>query len=295
MANPITTLLTGANAPLAKEKMLEVTIEWTDSPADLDVSCFLIGESGKVPSDEYFIFYNQPADPGFLVEYKGTTGNRAVFSINLEGLLATEINKCVFAATLDGPGTFKTIKGCKITARTSQADVVYEIKEAGDETSLVFLELYRHQAWLKVRAIGKGFNGGLQPLAEAHGVSVAEEEAEPAEPAASAAAPAPRPAAAASGVPAASAGGAASPASSPAASRPATPASANAPASNAAPAAASAGVKPASVFAKQQATASVFASQQPSDSVFAKQPATASIFASQQSAASVFASQPKRA
>jgi stress response protein SCP2 len=257
MTNPITTLLTGANTTLAKEKMLEVTIEWTSSPADLDVSCFMINAKGTVPSDDYFIFYNQPADPYHHVEFKTTGSNTAVFSINLEGLLTTEIEKCVFAATLDGPGTFKGVNGCKVTARTSLADVVYEVKEAGDETSLVFLELYRHQSWLKLRAIGKGFNGGLQPLAEAHGVSVADAEE--------------------SVEPEVSASGAAS---SPPALTP-TPPPRSAP--NPAPAA---GSKPDAVFASQSTAASVFQSKSGSDSLFASQPKQASSPMQQQSSGS---------
>jgi hypothetical protein len=245
-----------------------------------------------VPSDDYFIFYNQPADPGSIVEYKGVAANRAVFTINLEGLLATEIEKCVFAATLDGFGPFKGVNGCKITASTSQSDVVYEVKDAGDETSLVFMELYRHQAWLKVRAIGKGFNGGLQPLAEAHGVSVAEEEVETASTSPAASAPvsgAASPASTAS-VPGSSAASPASMASDtvPSAASPASTAGAPAPATSAS------GAKQASVFASWQPSASVFASQQRTNSVFASQQSSASVFASLPLSDSVFASQPKK-
>jgi stress response protein SCP2 len=300
MANPITALPTGANTILAQEKMLEVTIEWMDSPANLDASCFMIHANGKVPSDDYFIFYNQPADPGSLVEYKGTGDNNAVFSINLEGLLATEIEKCVFAVTLDGLGTFKSVNGCKITARTSHADAVFEVKEASDETSLVLMELYRNQAWWKVRAIGKGFNGGLQPLAEAHGVSVAEEEDEPASPAPAAASAASSSAAAAMpvaapaaevagarGIPAAAGSAVTVEAGVPSAAASARPAALiDATAQAAAPT----GAKQASVFASQRTANSVFASQQKSASVFASLRASASVFALQQKSASVFIS-----
>ncbi|MCU6790825.1 TerD family protein [Paenibacillus sp. WQ 127069] len=264
MANPITNLLTGANTTLVKEPLLEVTVSWESAPAGLDMSCFMIGGNGKVPSDDYFIFYNQPADPQQLVEYKATEAKAIVFSINLDKLLATEIDKCVFAATLDGPGTFKGVNGCKVTGHTSQADIVYEIKEAGDETSLVLVELYRHQGWWKLRAIGRGFNGGLQPLAEAHGVSVADEENEAVMEAEDTAS---------SPVPAAIQAGNESSAPVP------TPAPANAPAN---------GTKPTSVFADQAASTSVFSSQSRSASIFALQPATTSLFDAQRSRISMF-------
>ncbi|KAF6615291.1 VWA domain-containing protein, partial [Paenibacillus sp. EKM208P] len=37
-------------------------------------------------------------------------------------------------------------------------------------------EVYRHTSGFKLRAVGRGFNGGLKPLAEAHGVTVEETE-----------------------------------------------------------------------------------------------------------------------
>jgi stress response protein SCP2 len=260
MVNPITNLLTGANTTLVKERILEVTVSWESAPAGLDMSCFMIGGNGKVPSDDYFIFYNQPADPQQLVEYKATEAKAVVFSINLDKLLATEIDKCVFAATLDGPGTFKGVNGCKVTGHTSQADIVYEIKEAGDETSLVLVELYRHQGWWKLRAIGRGFNGGLQPLAEAHGVSVADEENEAVMEAEDTAS---------SPVRAATQAGNESSAPVP------TPAPAN-------------GTKPTSVFANQAASTSVFSFQSRSASIFALQPAVTSLFDAQRSRISMF-------
>ncbi|SFL65137.1 Stress response protein SCP2 [Paenibacillus sp. 1_12] len=268
MANSITALLAGANTTLVKEPSLEVTVSWISAPAELDLSCFMIGENGKVPSDDYFIFYNQPADPQQLVKYKRVEANAVVFLIDLERLLASGIDKCVFAATLDGGGTFKAINGCKVICRTSEAEVVYEIKETGDETSLVLLELYRYQGWWKLRAIGRGFNGGLQPLAEAHGVSVADEENE-----AEDAAPSPT-----DNFTAASSNSATvTPASSGQASVPISAAAAPISAPADAPAD---GAKSVSFFAAKAATKSVFSFQSRSSSIFALQPAATFVFPS---------------
>lgn len=46
------------------------------------------------------------------------------------------------------------------------------------ETSLVLAELYRHGGGFKLRAVGRGFHGGLKPLAEAHGVEVEDDAPE---------------------------------------------------------------------------------------------------------------------
>ncbi|OWR30075.1 tellurium resistance protein TerF [Saccharibacillus sp. O23] len=211
MSTP-TVLTTGANAPIGHTEQLRVRVEWGNSPADLDVSCFMVGENGKVPSDDYFIFYNQDASPGGQVRYERTGPNGAAFTIRTNELDPTAIAKCVFSATLDGTGTFADVQGCRIVAETANGEILYEIKEAAQERSMVFMELYRHASGLKLRAIGRGFNGGLKPLAEAHGVEI-EEETTPA-PAASAP-PVPPPVPAAAPTPA--------PIPEPAASKPAPP------------------------------------------------------------------------
>jgi stress response protein SCP2 len=173
-----TKLITGSNSPLPNKANVEIIVEWTSSPSELDVSCFMVNENGKVPSDEYFIFYNQAVDPQQNVRFEPLTACSVKFTINLNGLLTSPIQKCVFAATLDGQGTFSDIQGCKITARSGDTEIIYESNEGKAEKTLVLVELYRHQNWFKLRAIGRGFNGGLKPLAEAHGVVVEEPDSD---------------------------------------------------------------------------------------------------------------------
>ncbi|GGD63292.1 vWA domain-containing protein [Paenibacillus nasutitermitis] len=175
-----TTLITGSNAPLSQDHTVEITIKWTSAPAELDVSCFMVNTGGKVPSDDYFIFYNQSSDPGQIVRFQPVDARSVAFTIQLNSLYASDLDKCVFAATLDGPGTFAEVQGCTITAKSAGGEIVYAIIEGKEETSMVLAELYRHQSWLKLRAVGRGFNGGLKPLAESHGVTV--EESASAEP-----------------------------------------------------------------------------------------------------------------
>lgn len=176
MSGPNIALSTGANAPFGKEDTVRVTITWKHAPAELDVSCFMVGADGKVSSDDYFIFYNQPADPHGHVRLQRPNDRTTEFTVALQELERTGVEKCVFAATLDGPGTFADVVGCSLTAQGKQSHITYSITEATKETSLVFAEIYRHTSGFKLRAVGRGFNGGLKPLAEAHGVTVEETE-----------------------------------------------------------------------------------------------------------------------
>lgn len=185
MNHNIIRLVTGSNAKLDEAAaQATVKISCSSSPAVLDISCFMVGENGRVASDDFFVFYNQPADPERMVVYNPIDRTSGEFVIDLNALQRSAVDKCVFAATLDGPGTFADVKGVRISAAGNGTELVYEISEANAETSLVLAELYRHGGGFKLRAVGRGFHGGLKPLAEAHGVEVEDEEGAAPEPAA---------------------------------------------------------------------------------------------------------------
>lgn len=178
MTKNIVTLVKGGNTIIAKEATLDIVIEWSYSPAELDVSCFLVQDDGKVPSDDYMIFYNQPTDPTRMISLSDTAPRTKIFSLSLTSL-ASNIQKCVFAVTLGGPGTLKEVQDLRITVKSLHGEVLFDIHELSEETSLVLAEIYRHKEWFKFRGIGQGFNGGLKPLAEAHGVVVEDETPAP--------------------------------------------------------------------------------------------------------------------
>jgi tellurium resistance protein TerD len=48
-------------------------INQTDTGAgfDLDASVFMLGASGKIPNDKYFVFYNNSESPDSSVKHKG--------------------------------------------------------------------------------------------------------------------------------------------------------------------------------------------------------------------------------
>lgn len=161
--NPnIIRLVSGSNAKLDEAAaQATVKISCSSSPAVLDISCFMVGENGKVASDDFFVFYNQTADPERMVVFNSIDKYSGEFMIDLNALRKSAVEKCVFAATLDGPGTFADVRGARISAAGNGTELFYEISEANAETSLVLAELYRHGAGFKLRAVGRGFHGGL--------------------------------------------------------------------------------------------------------------------------------------
>lgn len=174
MSNTVS-LRKGANIPLPKEGLVTIEVKW-QGEVELDISAFLVTGDGHVPSDDYMVFYNQKKDPEESVFLQQNKEKLVVFTINLDKL-SSVIQSCSFTATLDGQETFRTVQGLAITVNSPQGMVHYEVDDATEERALVLAEVYRYQSYFKFRAIGRGFNGGLKPLAESFGVKVAEEEA----------------------------------------------------------------------------------------------------------------------
>lgn len=147
---------------------------------ELDMSAFLLTAQGKVSSDEDFVFYNQPvrADQGVELEPEQ---NR--LTLHLERT-RTSVQKIALTMTItdgqDRGQSFAELQQVTVLVK----DFLTGIEIASfaldtsqnPETALILVEFYRHQDRWKLRAVGQGFIGGLQPLAEFYGVDISEGE-----------------------------------------------------------------------------------------------------------------------
>ncbi|MDN4601403.1 VWA domain-containing protein [Paenibacillus sp. F6_3S_P_1C] len=172
MADSIIHLNTGQNTNINEAAQIHVTIQSASAPSALDASCFMVNEGGQVPSDDYFVFYNQNSDPHQSVILQHAEDLKSSFVLDTSKLRQAPIEKCVFTATLDAGGTFSNVQKCQAIVRAGSQQITYEITQATAETALIFIEIYKHRDGFKVRAIGRGFFGGLQPLAESFGVKI---------------------------------------------------------------------------------------------------------------------------
>lgn len=171
------TLIQGANTPLGQSGIARIKLEWESSPSPLDAGCFILGQDGRVASDDYFIFYNQPGSPDGRVVLSTSGERSAVFEADLTGLHVGETEKFVFTVVLEGPGTFKDVRGFSMTVEYAGRTILCGLTGEGREAALVLAEIYAYKETVKLRTVGRGFDGGLRPLAESFGVDV-EEEAE---------------------------------------------------------------------------------------------------------------------
>jgi len=174
-------LVAGQNCPLSTLS-LHVLVSHGTSPQgmELDVSAFLLNAVGKVSKDEDFIFFNQPArvDQGVLLEPE-----QSRFTLHLDRP-SSDVQKIALTMTIaDGTSkgqNFSHLKNVIVLVKdflTGMEIACFALDTTPNkETALILAEFYRHQDKWKFRAVGQGFIGGLQPLAEYYGVNVSEAE-----------------------------------------------------------------------------------------------------------------------
>ncbi|WP_170837734.1 TerD family protein [Streptomyces sp. TP-A0874] len=167
----------GSNIPLSVPR---VTVD-VSAPVPLDVSGLLLGASGKVRSDDDFVFYNQPTGPGVSHRAGGGAGPDSI-TVDTAAVPA-DIEKIVVTASLDAPGA--TFAGTEPTATLRSADdgsvlATFTPPQLGSETALLVMEVYRRGGAWKARAVGQGYANGLSGIATDFGVTVEEEPAQPA-------------------------------------------------------------------------------------------------------------------
>lgn len=152
---------------------------------DLDASTFLLGQTGKVQSDQDFIFYNNPSGGNGSINYSGDNRNGAgerddeQIRINLQGV-PSHIHRIAFTITIHDAQmkqqNFGQISNSYVrifNEQTNEELLRFNLgRDFTVETAIVAAELYRHNGEWKFNAIASGFQGGLAALCRNFGVSV---------------------------------------------------------------------------------------------------------------------------
>ena len=144
---------------------------------DLDASAFMLGENGKLPQDEFFVFYNNPLSPDKAVESSGddmTGGNSdggddETLSVDLTKIDA-RIKEIIFTVTIhkaeERRQNFGQVRNSYIriyNAVSNEEIARYDLDEDfAVETAVEFGRLYKRNGEWKFEAVGQGYKGGLQ-------------------------------------------------------------------------------------------------------------------------------------
>ncbi|MGW3210232.1 TerD family protein [Streptomyces sp. NPDC001135] len=182
-------LTKGGNVSLGKQApgltAVTVGLGWqADTGYELDASALLCDASGRVLSDEHFVFFNNLTSPDGSVRHGGggspADGDDQRIQVDLTRV-TDRVEKIVFLVSLyEGASrgqAFGQVRRAHIRVldRDGGTELArYDLASGGlsAETALVFGELYRHGADWKFRAVGQGYASGLAGIATDYGVTV---------------------------------------------------------------------------------------------------------------------------
>lgn len=153
---------------------------------DLDASAFLLGDSGKVPTQDEFIFYGNLKHKSESVTHMGDNltgegdGDDEQIQVDLSKV-PENISKVAFTVTIyeaearrQNFGQVSNAYIRIVDTDTNQEVIRYDLGEDFSiETAVVVGEIYRHSGEWKFNAIGSGFQGGLAALCGNFGIDVA--------------------------------------------------------------------------------------------------------------------------
>jgi tellurium resistance protein TerD len=187
-------LVKGGNISLEKAspglKLILIGLGWdvnesSGAEFDLDASAFLLGANGKIRTSADFIFYNNLVAPDGSVEHTGDNrtgageGDDEVIFIDLDKL-APDVQRVVITCTIHDAEkrhqNFGMVSNAfiRLVNRVGDVEIArYDLTDdMGNETAMLFGELYREGAGWRFKALGQGSGGGLHAVAKSFGVPV---------------------------------------------------------------------------------------------------------------------------
>ena len=165
---------------------LKICLGWDvkDGRCELDASAFMLGDNGKVPGDEWFIFYGQPDSPDNGVHYKvykedPNSPDDAAIVLDLDRVDG-RVSKIALAVTIYEPGRYslnfgmvKDLYARILDSRTNREIASFKMDECySSVTAMVLGELYRYKGEWKFNAVGSGVNKELAEFCGMYGVAL---------------------------------------------------------------------------------------------------------------------------
>lgn len=152
---------------------------------DLDAAVFLLGEDGKVPTSDEFVFYGNRVHKSGSVEHLGDNltgvgdGDDEQITVDLSKV-PSNVQRIAFTVTIYEADlrhqNFGQVENAYIhivDQTTNQELIRYDLGEDFSiETAVIVGEIYKNNGEWKFNAIGSGFQGGLAALCNNFGVDV---------------------------------------------------------------------------------------------------------------------------
>lgn len=163
-------LQSGQNIPLTSSS-ITLNLRYPVRPAfrgEPDTCVFMLNAQGKVSSDNDFIFFNNLISPEGAVKLSpGIQQSSVHIELNR---VSPAVQKIALTLVIDGSDTINGLQQLSLQAPDIAS---FDPETTGrSEKAIIVAEVYRHNGNWKLRALGQGFNGGLEPLAISYGVDV---------------------------------------------------------------------------------------------------------------------------
>ncbi|MCQ0022769.1 TerD family protein [Streptomyces somaliensis DSM 40738] len=140
----------------------------------IDVVAFVLDEEEQVSCDGDFVFYGAPESPDGAVRLLCDGPTEQTVAVDL-GTLPPAAHRIAVAAAIDGGLSFGDVGAVQVTL-ASGADATSAAQAALDaatsERTLLLAEIYRRGPMWRFRAVGQGYDHGLEDLARGYGVDV---------------------------------------------------------------------------------------------------------------------------
>ena len=145
---------------------------------DADASVFMLGENGKIPAEDYFVFYNNLVSGDGSVRHTGDNrtgvGDGDDEEINISLMQITpKVVQIMLAITINNTDAgfhFGTVKNASVRVYNSANNSVicqYQLTENFDGCdSLIIGRFFRNGAEWEFEGIGQAFSGGLGATVE---------------------------------------------------------------------------------------------------------------------------------
>ncbi|MGW4632453.1 TerD family protein [Nocardia sp. NPDC004415] len=182
----------GQNAAVTSPAVT-VVLTWK-SQHEVDPQALLLAETGKIRTDEDFVFYNAARHPSGAVALTESQAGRAVLAVSLTNVEAA-VSRIVISSSVEEK-SFSDVTDLTLTVQDGGDTLIsFDVDQPDAVTAMMLGEFYRRNGLWKFRSVGQGWASGLRGLAEEFGVSVDDSPETPAPvPAGDRVAPSPAPA-----------------------------------------------------------------------------------------------------
>ncbi|MCK8676778.1 TerD family protein [Streptomyces lichenis] len=152
-----------------------VSASWAQrTSCEVDVVALVLDEDEQVSCDGDFVFYGAPESPGGAVRLLCDGPTEQTITLGLTEL-PPAVHRIAIAAAIDGTAVFGDIGAVQITlapGADAPAAAQATLDAATSERTLLLAEIYRRGPLWRFRAVGQGYDHGLESLVRGYGVEV---------------------------------------------------------------------------------------------------------------------------